>query len=277
MGSSLHSGDAPGRMVSITDSTRAIERIQAPGRVERAVNEREFDALIARAGDPNLIPGIYNFCDRRCERCRFKTRCFDYLEQRREAVLTSGAVVGPNEELQARFTQTIDMLGIIGKRLGVDLRALASDAEDDTDFTFRRCQRDPLVVLAGRYSKGAAEICDAFGEGPAADEEAVRQAASDIEYLALMIPAKTFRAVFSSIDPDLDPDGVSCDAMGSAKLSRLLIRESREAWHVLLRKGAVRSGGPPSRVLTMLEQLDEALHARFPTCMEFKRPGLDDD
>jgi hypothetical protein len=241
------------------------------------VNEHEFDALIARAGDPNLIPGIYNYCDRRCERCRFKTRCFDYLEQRREAVLTSGAVVGPNEELQGRFTQTIDILEIIGKRLGVDVSALASDAEDDTDFTFRRCQRDPLVVLAGRYSDAAAEICDALDERAPAGEEAVRQAVSEIEYLALMIPAKTFRAVFSSMGPDLDPDGPPLDAMGSAKLSRLLIRESIGAWQVLLQKVAVRSGGPSACVMTMLEQLDEGLHARFPTCMEFKRPGFDDD
>jgi hypothetical protein len=31
----------------------------------------------------DVIPGIYNYCDRRCERCRFADRCFQNLESMR--------------------------------------------------------------------------------------------------------------------------------------------------------------------------------------------------
>src|SRR3954468_8070543 len=40
----------------------------------------EFDRLLARARDPRLIPGIYNYCDGRCSRCSFTQRCLTYLD-----------------------------------------------------------------------------------------------------------------------------------------------------------------------------------------------------
>ena len=33
---------------------------------------------VYRARDPKLIPGIYNYCDRWCERCPFTSRCMVY-------------------------------------------------------------------------------------------------------------------------------------------------------------------------------------------------------
>lgn len=32
----------------------------------------------AQAGDPRFIPGIYNYCDRWCERCPLSNRCLTY-------------------------------------------------------------------------------------------------------------------------------------------------------------------------------------------------------
>jgi hypothetical protein len=31
------------------------------------------------AADPNHITGIYNYCDRWCERCSFTARCLNYM------------------------------------------------------------------------------------------------------------------------------------------------------------------------------------------------------
>ncbi|MFW6162681.1 MAG: hypothetical protein ACODAJ_07905, partial [Planctomycetota bacterium] len=53
----------------------------------------DFDDLDGLAGDPRFIPGIYNWCDRWCERCPFTSRCLtfaslerlqDELERRRQ-------------------------------------------------------------------------------------------------------------------------------------------------------------------------------------------------
>lgn len=89
------------------------------------MDEVEFDQIIARAGNPNLIPGIYNYCDRRCERCPFTQRCFQYLETRRER----GQVRDEHEHedesvgrvVARSLERSLDMLRIIGRRLGIDL------------------------------------------------------------------------------------------------------------------------------------------------------------
>lgn len=34
--------------------------------------------LLEMAENPDFIPGIYNYCDRWCERCAFTSRCLTY-------------------------------------------------------------------------------------------------------------------------------------------------------------------------------------------------------
>lgn len=36
------------------------------------------EELIKRVEDPKYIPGIYNYCDRWCERCQFTSRCLSH-------------------------------------------------------------------------------------------------------------------------------------------------------------------------------------------------------
>ena len=45
----------------------------------------ELQAYVARAQDPALIPGIYNYCHHRCERCAFTGRCFSFRQEQQEA------------------------------------------------------------------------------------------------------------------------------------------------------------------------------------------------
>ena len=35
------------------------------------------EELLKRAKDPKYISGIYNYCDRWCERCQFTSRCLN--------------------------------------------------------------------------------------------------------------------------------------------------------------------------------------------------------
>src|SRR4029450_3375593 len=44
----------------------------------------------ARSPHPKFIAGIYNYCDRWCERCRFQSRCRLYRDMRRMERVTDG-------------------------------------------------------------------------------------------------------------------------------------------------------------------------------------------
>jgi len=43
------------------------------------------------AGDPRFIPGIYNYCDRWCERCPFTSRCLTYAMEADNTILRNDA------------------------------------------------------------------------------------------------------------------------------------------------------------------------------------------
>ena len=36
------------------------------------------EEMLRNAEDPKYISGIYNYCDRWCERCRFTSRCLNH-------------------------------------------------------------------------------------------------------------------------------------------------------------------------------------------------------
>ena len=45
----------------------------------------DVDDFLKQVNDPRFIPGIYNYCNRWCERCRFADRCSLNAEKRRES------------------------------------------------------------------------------------------------------------------------------------------------------------------------------------------------
>src|SRR5262245_58416083 len=68
----LPAGRVGGRIIHYNAS-----RHLRPGRVP--MRSKDFLDL---AKDPNFISGIYNYCDRWCERCAFTSRCFLYATEK---------------------------------------------------------------------------------------------------------------------------------------------------------------------------------------------------
>src|SRR5205807_7539471 len=117
----------------------------------------EFDRLIARAENPRLIPGIYNYCDGRCPRCPFTDRCLTYLDNQE----TDAAAIAPREHaalaerVGATLRRTLEMLAEIGRRKGIDLGALSKDDDEEAtkiEAAFKRHYDDPIVVRSREYA-----------------------------------------------------------------------------------------------------------------------------
>ncbi len=88
----------------------------------------EFDRLVARARNPRLIPGIYNYCDGRCPRCPFTQRCLTFLDA--EELKASGGDSRPWPEVVGDSLQrTLEMLAEAARRDGIDLDALSNGDE----------------------------------------------------------------------------------------------------------------------------------------------------
>src|ERR1700730_1240850 len=110
-----------------------------------------FERLLALAADPNLIPGIYNYCDGRCPRCPFNERCLSLLDARDLEAQQLEQPVPAASMLERSLQRTIEFLHEVAAREGFDLStaipAAPEPAVDPPDHS-----RDPLVALAREYA-----------------------------------------------------------------------------------------------------------------------------
>ncbi len=153
----------------------------------------------------------------------------------------------------------------------------------------------PLSVAAREYADIAANVTAIIRLVLEARGDAVALAAVDtIERFAYFLAIKTWRAAgglvsarlvgSSSDDGDEDdiddenrPANLQSDSNGCAKLVRLVIAESRDAWQVLMQPGIATADGVPAAMARRLDELDAAVATAFPRAMEFVRMGFDED
>src|SRR5438128_10686000 len=77
------------------------------------------------AGDSKFIPGVYNYCDRWCERCSLSNRCLNYAMEKEADDRDPAARDLANEKfwqkLHETFRETIEMIQADAKERGIDL------------------------------------------------------------------------------------------------------------------------------------------------------------
>ena len=102
-----------------------------------------------------------------------------------------------------------------------------------------------------------------------------------IDRFALFIHVKTRRAVAallpSSEELEDDDEFRHSDANGCAKLVRLVVAESRDAWRLLTLLPTVAADGVPAAMMARLDDLDQKLARAFPDAMTFVRAGFDEE
>ncbi len=169
----------------------------------------DFDRLVARASNPRLIPGIYNYCDRWCERCRFTDRCLQYLEDQ-EAEPPSADAASLAGRVRESLTRRLGTITEIARREHIDLQTIEAPPADAAEKQERHGQ-DPLVAWARQYGDLAWRLSRALGPIAAArGDPAVIDAVDVIDWFSSMIGAKVSRAVSGAAfarelgDPDDD-------------------------------------------------------------------------
>jgi hypothetical protein len=138
-------------------------------------------------------------------------------------------------------------------------------------------ENDVLVVQARAYATEAERLLPALRASIAGDP--VLGAALDtISWHDFLLYVKMARAISGQLeqDDDEDEDPIQTDPNGTAKLVRLLLKESRDAWEVLAQVGPGDHDDLAHGMIERLEELDELVEARFPHAMEFIRPGFDE-
>ena len=237
---------------------------------------------------PRLIPGVHNYCDRWCERCRFRTRCVvAVMHERIDAARARGQELSTAEVLDELIPPYdgpprpwLDEAIEAANRPPSE--AEQREMERHENELKRRLAADALLLDAREYGTMAERIANALtAELSSHGDPVVLAALEAIERQSLCIAAKTYRAVngelWDLIAGYEEDDPLQSDHNGSAKVARLMVAESRECWTVLMQVGRATADGVPIKMIERLDRLDRDLAIRFPRAMEFTRPGFDDE
>lgn len=90
--------------------------------------------LIDLANNPNFVPGIYNYCDRWCERCPFSSRCMVYATEKEDDDGDPATRDITNEafwrKLASIFEETKQMMTEWAAEAGIDLSQVHDAAQE---------------------------------------------------------------------------------------------------------------------------------------------------
>lgn len=225
---------------------------------------------------PKFIPGIFNYCDRWCERCAFTRRCRLFADEKK---------------LQAEYKEWDDFFDALEKA-GCEVRGPEPPPEvadrPPSKSMGRRRKNDELLNAAEAYMDAAHAWLKLQPEpkrGP--DKNAEPGTLDDltdvIGWYHMQIVVKLTRASSGlrsaeKIKPweeDILEEVHRSDADGSAKVALIGIERSLGAW-TTLRTVFGRDDDIARKAISQLARLRRAVEERFPNARTFHRPGLDD-
>ena len=115
-------------------------------------------SLTALATNPNLISGIYNYCDRWCERCPLTSRCLVYVTEQQDDVSPQSQDIRNAafwHKLNSIMEETREMIADWATQAGIDL----TQAADDTQTPKKRqlVDKHPLSKAGKKYANAASD------------------------------------------------------------------------------------------------------------------------
>lgn len=229
----------------------------------------------------NNIPGIYNYCDRWCERCPFTSRCTNY-SLGKELQLENNDISNKEfwENISALSKATFELITESAQEHGVDLN------EETDEFVIERKQKEhPLYKFAEEYAKN---IYNWFNENSSFIEKTVSQMTGNnkknvvtlhdaieiIQWYCFFIPVKLSRALLD-YDEDSHDSEITYDNNGSAKIALIAVDRSIQAISVLI-TNIEKKQDELLNFLTTLFKIKKLTEKTFPNARSFVRPGFDE-
>jgi hypothetical protein len=244
------------------------------------------DRLKKLAADERFIAGIYNYCDRWCERCPQTSRCLNFSVSEEEFSDPDARDIR-NEAFWRKLSEilgeALELLKEGAKEWGIDIETLNS-AEDEENIKAKHvaAENHLLCRVAKRYSQSAEDWFGRrealFFEDAATAREGVsiEEAIEVIRWYQYFIGAKVMRAVRGNIEEKEERcDEFPSDSDGSAKIALIAIDRSIAAWAVIQHYMA-DCGQEVIDMITFLDGLRQAVEETFPNARSFIRPGFDE-
>jgi len=234
--------------------------------------------LTELANNPDLISGVYNYCDRWCERCPLTSRCLVYATEQEDNDSPRNRDIR-NEafwrKLTAIFQETRELIVVWAAEAGVDLNRTSEDDDSRAKRKRQLVDNHPLTKAGKKYANTVSDWFREFDQTMELCE--LEDAREVIQWYQYQIAVKTMRALSGrkeELEEDLEITDFPKDSDGSAKVALIGIDRSIAAWRMmqLSLPDRVESIVP---LILQLERLRLRIEKSFPQARDFIRPGFD--
>lgn len=259
----------------------------------------ENDVTHKNDGNPKHISGIYNYCDRWCERCPFTSRCLNFeMSEEKFGDLQSTDITNEAfwQKLGETLHETLTMLKEMAAEKGIDLDAIDIEEERAESSFEEKSVVHMTTHLAKSYISmindwfdanvyiyeddgGAYEAISGPNSTRSAPQKDTRPLIDGVEVIRWYqhpIYVKLKRAYHSIHDEKLEElDDFPKDSDGSAKVALIGIDRSISAWGEIL-KFLPDQEKNILGIIAHLDRLRKRTEAEFPDARAFIRPGFDE-
>jgi len=210
----------------------------------------------------NVLEGVHNYCNRWCERCRFRARCTVYVNTHPQSIEARDTV--PFEPvMSSELQETLEAAGAFEEPTAVAMAEF-----DRRERRLRReIAKEPALTLAKAYTTAAEVALGELGEAGA------RDAAEVVRWHQYFIWIKVHRALHGKMDEWFEPADMESDAYGSAKAALVAMDDVMAAWLELGEH--IAAVNAVHEAVELLRRARSALESVLPRAREFVRPGFD--
>jgi len=231
----------------------------------------------------SYIAGIYNYCDRWCEKCTFTSNCLLFTNESKivaQEILKPGESIDIEKIFDMNFDNEENLPGEISGEQDEEIK------EDNTEIN-----KYPLSILADNFFSKSMAIIKKMDErynffaqsGKKEPGSAFSRLFEDFEIFAWFNPlivAKLKRAVSSKLEMQVDDDEDMLnireyDMNGSAKISIIALEKTVKALNKLFDR-MPEFKNEITELLILSGELLNLTEEEFPGFNGFIRPGFDE-
>jgi hypothetical protein len=252
--------------------------------------------------DPKFIDGIFNYCDKWCEKCYFTSRCrvFDQVSE-----LTPEELDISNKKfwdsISKNFMEAKQIVFRAAEKHGIDIEKLTKT--EFGEFEKKRKQARKIIKESdlGKFTRNYISLANAWLKnhehireiqkdvlqkmdlGIHSDEEmlsyvhTIKECLEIVQWYLFMIAVKFNRASSGKLEDDgwEEANGFQKDSDGSAKVAMISTQRTFDAWLKLfeLLPNEEQNLIP---ILALLQKILKKGEEDFPNAKNFIRPGFDE-
>lgn len=253
---------------------------------------------LKKATEDGFIPGIYNYCDRWCEKCEQRLHCMSFVMgkkiEEKGGFHFDQEINREDESIWTRlkevFESTYEVLHELAEERGIDVEDIYASENIDKEFLREdfenhskgeRCnlqvEESDIIRICLIYEnladKCLEKIFNLLDEKEKQSKGPLNEALEIANWYLDLIQAKMRRALYGFYYQQMFGEK-SEDFNGSAKVALLATDRSIESWKTIggCCKDEQREIG---HLIVVLEQLQLDIEEQFPHARKFLRPGFE--